>query len=185
MAARNFALWSSIRADFLANGMPYSQLAEKYSVSLSTLKKRAASEKWMDAREKVVNGTYLEPARKKEPEPELEPIGEDDVAVLIDLKRERYQKFMEITDAMMDRISAALTSPEVVSPYSLKMLASALRDLREMQGLNKTELDLEEQRARIAKLKSEIKTVESDGDGGIIYMPVMADRPEPPEDDNA
>lgn len=170
MAARNFALWSSIRADFLANGMPYSQLAEKYSVSLSTLKKRAASEKWMDAREKVVNGSYLEPRRKKElapePEPELEPIGEDDVAVLIDLKRERYQKFMEITDAMMDRISAALTSPEVVSPYSLKMLASALRDLREMQGLNKTELDLEEQRARIDKLKSETKaqqTVESHG----------------------
>ena len=165
MAARNFALWSSIRADFLANGIPYPQLAEKYSVSLSTLKKRAASEKWMDAREKVVNGTYLEPTRKKEPapepEPELEPIGEDDVAVLIDLKRERYQKFMEITDAMMDRISAALTSPEVVSPYSLKMLASALRDLREMQGLNKTELDLEEQRARIAKLKSEIKTPET------------------------
>ena len=172
MAARNYALWSSIRADFLANGMPYPQLAEKYSVSLSTLKKRAASEKWMDAREKVVNGTYLEPRRKKEPElepePAREPIDEDDVAVLIDLKRQRYLKFMEITDAMMDRISAALTDPEVVSPYSLKMLASALRDLREMQGLNKTELDIEEQRARIAKLKSEAKSPETIENQGIV-----------------
>ena len=32
---------------------------------------------------------------------------------------------------------------------------SALRDVREMQGLNKSELDREEQRLRIAKLRRE------------------------------
>ena len=180
--ARDFELWSRIRADFLATGIAYPQLAKKYGVSLNTLKKVAAREKWTAKREAVDTEALAAPT------PARHRCGTDTEltdAEVIDLKRDRFERFMEITDAMMDRISDALTSPEVISPYSLKLLASALRDLREMQGLNKSALDIEEQQARIEKLRSETRTVDASGEGGIIYMPVMAERPEPPEDDDA
>lgn len=48
----------------------------------------------------------------------------------------------------------------------------------------KDDLDVEEQKARIEKLRRDTSTAETAGAGGIIYMPVMSDRPEPPEDDD-
>ena len=163
MRAKPAAQWERIRDDFIATGQSYRELAEKYGVGLSTLKRRAAAEKWVAARAVVADAVILEPA---ETGTSTDTVG--DLSIITDLKRERYQKFMEITDAMMDRIQDALTSPAVISPYSLKLLASALRDLREMQGLNKTALDIEEQQARIAKLRSEIHTVESPEDQAIV-----------------
>ena len=155
--------WARIKKDFVATGQSYKQLADKYGIGLSTIKRRAAAEKWMDARRSVAAEVI----------PILEETGTDteaveDTAVIVELKRERLSKFMEITDAMMDRISAALTSPEVISPYSLKLLASALRDLREMQGLNRTALDIEEQQARIAKLRSDTRIVETPESQGVL-----------------
>lgn len=155
--------WERIKEDYLATGQSYRQLADKYGVGHSTIKRRAAAEKWAEARESIIVDVI----------PEQADTGTDtdtagDLSIIVDLKRERFEKFMEITDAMMDRIQDALTSPEVISPYSLKLLASALRDLREMQGLNKTALDIEEQQARIAKLRQETRAAESPEDRAVV-----------------
>ncbi|MBQ9662218.1 MAG: hypothetical protein IJV40_03585 [Oscillospiraceae bacterium] len=170
--ARDTELWSRIRADFLATGASYKSLAEKYGVSLSKVKRIAAKELWTSGgtdytslaeeakfvskkRTKTNQSEPSEPKRTEPDEPEstalIVPEAEDTVIT----PRDRYERFMEITDSMMDRIADALASPDVINPYSLKLLASALRDIREMQGLNKSELDREEQKARIAKLKKE------------------------------
>lgn len=170
--ARDTELWSRIRADFLATGASYKSLAEKYGVSLSKVKRIAAKELWTSGgtdytslaeeaksvskkRTKTNQSEPSEPKRTEPAEPEstalIVPEAEDTVIT----PRDRYERFMEITDSMMDRIADALASPDVINPYSLKLLASALRDIREMQGLNKSELDREEQKARIAKLKKE------------------------------
>lgn len=164
MLAKDMALWATIRADYLATGMSYKKLADKHGVSLSTLKKRAAAEHWSRAREQVdagIDGTGTVDGTGTE-------IAVPEIVTAIEDKRDRMARFMQASDAMMDRIIDALASEEVISPYSLKLLASALRDLREMQGLNKSELDIEEQKARIAKLQSETRTVESPEDQGIV-----------------
>ena len=38
--------WAAIEADFLATGMSYNELARKWGVSISTLKKKAMRGKW-------------------------------------------------------------------------------------------------------------------------------------------
>lgn len=164
--ARNKKLWQEIKAEFLATNLSLNEIAEKYHVSISTLKKTAAAEQWTKERD-AINHEAQRPRKgtKKEPQTEMVPILSADI---IEAKQERLDKFMEITDMMMDRILDAMTGSEVVSAYSLKMLASALRDLREMQGLNKSALDIEEQAARIAKLRSETKIVEVDTGNQII-----------------
>lgn len=193
--ARDKELWKTIRADFLATGLSYPQLAKKYGVSISSLKKVAAKEQWMQERNEV-DLAVLEPERNRnrnrkgtgtdetEPGPggALEPL--PTVEEIIEGKQDRLAKFMEITDAMMDRILDAMKSPEVINPYSLKLLASTLRDLREMQGLNKSALDIEEQLARIAKLKSETRIVEESEDSGVIILPAIDETLTPPEGDD-
>lgn len=167
MDAKDIAQWATIRADFLSSGMSYRQLADKHHVSLSTLKKRAMKEHWTRAREKVIAqaGTDDGTGTGSEPGTDITVL---DIERGVQERRDRMQRFMEASDAMMDRIVDALTSPEVISPYSLKLLASALRDLREMQGLNKSALDIEEQQARIEKLRSETKTAETPEDRTVV-----------------
>ena len=177
--ARDKALWATIRADFLATGANYPELAKKYGVSLSAVKRAAAKEGWMSERSEMESQALAEikskPNRtgvnrsepeRTEPDGELPMAAETLAAVptdteIIEAKRERLEKFFQITDGMMDRIFNAIDSPDVITPYALKLLTSALRDLREMQGLNRTALDEEEQRARIAKLRSELAVPEA------------------------
>ena len=199
--AKKDALWADVRADFLATGMSYPKLAAKYGVSISTLKKKAAREAWSLVKGDVDvavaeqleplegTGSILEEA-EEEPEgtgSELEPAEEepaDEIATVVDVRMSRYRKFMDVTDAMMDRIQDALESPDVITPYALKLLASALRDLREMQGLNRSALDIEEQQARIAKLRSETRVIDVESGGGVLILPSIDEAPVPPESDD-
>lgn len=184
--ARDKALWAAIRADFLATGASYPELAAKYGVSISTLKKTAARERWALDKGELNAQAYETPRKEKEPreepeppkkEPEPEPEPPTVLAAvptdteIIEAKRERLEKFFQITDGMMDRILEAINSPDVITPFALKQLASALRDLREMQGLNKSALDEEEQRARIAKLNRETAVPEAgENDVRIVFV---------------
>ena len=187
--ARDKALWAAIRADFLATGASYPELAAKYGVSISTLKKTAARERWALDKGELNAQAYEAPRKEKEPQEEPEPQEKEPeeprqepepptalAAVptdteIIEAKRERLEKFFQITDGMMDRILEAINSPDVITPFALKQLASALRDLREMQGLNKSALDEEEQRARIAKLNRETAVPEAgENDVRIVFV---------------
>ena len=167
--ARDKALWAKIRADFLATGKSYPELAAEYGVSISTLKKTAAREAWTLDKGKVDHKAERNRKQEPEPEPRKEPEPGEALSVptdeeIIEAKQQRLDKFFEITDGMMDRILDAIQSENVITPYALKLLTSALRDLREMQGLNRTQLDIEEQRARIAKIRSETAIPESRDD---------------------
>lgn len=84
---------------------------------------------------------------------------------------------------MLDRVQDAICAVDTADAASIKLLTGALKDLRDLKHLNRTELDIEEQRARIAKLKSDTRIVESEESGGVVFMPIMAERPQPPEED--
>lgn len=168
--ARDKTLWADIRADFLASGLNFADLAKKYGVSYSTLRKTAAAEKWTQQRAEINREAARprwEQRAKKEQKNENVPVPISDEEI-IEAKRERLDKFMEITDAMMNRIYDAIQSDKVMNAQAIKFLASALRDISEMQGLNRTALDIEEQQARIAKLRSDTRIIEAPESQGVI-----------------
>lgn len=169
--------WFEIERDFRETGLSYPKLAAKYGVSLSTLKKKAAKNKW--ALQKALTAKEREPAPKEEPEP---VIPEEPTAIVYQTETERRRElFLRMTDDMANRIQDALAVVDVSNVFAIKMLASALKDLRDLQGI-RDPLDEEEKRARIAKLRSDTRIVDSEEGGGIIFMPSMEDRPTPPED---
>ena len=59
--------WLKIKTDYISGLGNYRELSEKYGVSQSTIRKRAAAEKWSDAKETQRNkiGTKLEQQKRQ------------------------------------------------------------------------------------------------------------------------
>lgn len=219
--------WKAIEADYLATGMAYVDLAKKWNVSISTLKKKAAAGRW-GAKLPAVAARAEAAERKGTPQKGTgnrkgteEPKGTDakwaeapdeldgeervredaeelggsegsDLALdivpedlALRLRIERRDRLLRVTDEMMDRIIDALNTIEPGNASAIATLARALKDIRDIQGLSKDALDLEEQKARIQKLRSEVRSGDLEESGGVLLLPLFDDAPVPPTQEAA
>ena len=135
--------WKKVKAEYIAGGTSYRKLAEKYGVSFSTLKEIARREKWTDLKEKT---------RQKADTKFADLMGEK--------QANRSAKINDVADMLLDKITTTLQMMEAVDSQSIKHFTSALKDIRDIKGI-KTDIDLKEQEARIAKLQKE---AEADAD---------------------
>lgn len=138
--------WKKIKSEYIAGGTSYRRLAEKYGVSFSTLKRVAGKEKWTDYREK---------AREKADTKFAEMVGTE--------QAKRSAKIIDVADKLLDKISDTIDALDVIDSQSLKHFTSALKDLKDIKGI-KSDIDLKEQEARIAKLQKEAQAEETDSE---------------------
>lgn len=127
--------WAVIRDDYVTGALTYDKIAEKYGVSLAQVKVHGGSEHWVQLREEF--------HAKSLP------------AVMDAAAAARGQMAGRIYDAAgkaLDKVAALL--PVTDSGKELRALTAALKDIRDILDLRSSE-DLEEQRARIAKLRRE------------------------------
>lgn len=136
--------WKAIRLEYVAGEISYRKLAEKHGVSFSTLKEVARREKWTDLRKS---------AQHKADTKFAEEIGKKQAV--------RAAKILDVADMLLDKISETISSMEVVDSASLKQFTSALKDLKDIKGI-KSDIDLKEQEARIAKLQREAQEDKED-----------------------
>ena len=132
--------WKRIKAEYIAGGTSYRKLAEKYNVSFSTLRKVAAKEKWTDLRNKA----------STEADTKL-------VDTVSDLEADRATKIITVADKLLDKISEVID--KVHDTKGIKNISSALKDIKDIKGF-KTDADMREQEARIAKLQKEAEKVD-------------------------
>lgn len=128
--------WKKIKSEYIAGGTSYRKLCEKYGVSFSTLRGHADREKWTDLKAQ---------ARQKADTKIVEIVGGQAAS--------RSAKILDVADKLLDKISNALDDI-VIDSQSIKHITSALKDLKEIKGI-KTDIDLREQEARIAKLQKD------------------------------
>ena len=162
--------WNKIKAEYIAGGTSYRKLAEKYKVSFSTLRKVAAKEQWTDLRNK---------AGAKRDTKIANDIGEKSAKI--------DEKYFRLVDMLLDKAEELILTTPIWQPTGLKELATTMKYLKECKGV-KSELDIEEQRERINKLRREAEVGNQD-DGkpkGVILLPIVGDKLTPPieEDDN-
>ena len=191
--------WTEIEKDYQENGLSLKELAVKYDVSISTLKKAAMRQGWGKGRvapkrrqaadrvkAALTEVEEMEPNGTDEMEPEqMEPNGtkvvplwpENQTVLPAESGAERFQR---IVDEMLDRVEDAICRVDTSNAGAVKLLTAALKDLRSLKGLDKSPLDLEEQKARIEKLRSETRIVEDTGEYGVILLPEI-ERVVPPE----
>ena len=134
--------WKKIKAEYI-RGSSYRKLADKYGVSFSTIRSRGASEKWTDLRKE---------SREKADKKIVESVARADA--------KRAEKLQTITDLLLDAIKENLESGTFTGEAKdVKAITSALRDLKDINGFQ-SDLDKQEQIARIEKLRKDAKEEE-------------------------
>ena len=127
--------WKKIKAEYIAGGTSYRKLAEKHGVSFTTLQRKAKEEKWIELR------------RRKEDKTDtkiVEAISTSEAKKAVDI--------IDVADILLEKIGMLATM--VGDADSIKKLTSAIKDLKDIKGI-KSEADMREQEARIAKLQKE------------------------------
>ena len=142
--------WKRIKAEYVAGGTSYRKLAEKYKVSLTTLQRIAKKENWIGLRQQ---------AEDKADTKIVDSVSEKNA--------NRASKIIDVADKLLDKISKTVDSMDVIDSQSLKHFTSALKDLKEIKGF-KSDLDLKEQEARIAKLQREAEEDTTDAQKDIV-----------------
>lgn len=127
--------WKRIKAEYIAGGTSYRKLAEKYGVSFNTLKRRAKEERWYELRDQKDHRTTTKI-----------------VESLSDRDADKAVNIISVADKLLDKISSIIDLVE--DTQGIKHISSALKDLKDIKGL-KSDADMREQEARIAKLQKD------------------------------
>lgn len=146
--------FSKLKKEYLKGGTSYRKLAEKYGVPFGTLRKVAAKEKWTELRDKT---------RIKTDTKIVESISDDEA--------DRAKRLLSASDKLLERIEGLIeelsTGEVLLDRMTLKQITGALKDIKDIQGI-KSPLEIEEQKARIAKLKKEAEDEDKTSEVAII-----------------
>ena len=141
----SMADWKKIKAEYLKGGTSYRKLAEKHGVPFGTLRKVAAKEEWAQLRAQVDTEADTKIAKAE-----------------VEKRVERYERMTAVTDKLLNLVEKAISELQkgdlVLDKTVFKQISGTLKDIKDIQSI-KSELDIEEQRAKIALLK---KQAESD-----------------------
>ncbi len=197
--------WSEIEKDYQENGLSLAELAEKHDISVSTLKKAAMRQGWSKGRvaperrrkagrvkaalaaAEKTEPAEMEPEKMEPEEMEPEPNGTTADNKVVTLYPDRIYpaeddaaRFRRLVDALMNRVEDAICQMDVTQAGSVKLMTGALKDLRSLKGMDKSPLDIEEQKARIEKLRSETRIIEDTEEYGVVLLPPVMEV-NPPE----
>lgn len=136
--------WNKLKAEYIAGGTSYRKLAEKHGVSFAVLRREAERGKWTQLRTQV----------KQEADTKMVDVISNDIV-------NRMEKIDDVADKLLDKIIETLEQSEYVSSQEIKHFTSALKDIKDIKGI-KSELDLDEQRARIEKLRKDAASEDTD-----------------------
>lgn len=142
--------WNKLKAEYIAGGISYRKLAEKHGVSFNTLKTIAIRENWTDLRQQADNTTTTRMVEQVIEENTKHTVGIYDVA----------DKLLEKIEMMIEQ--------EGLTTQSLKHLTSAIKDIKDIKGI-KSDIDLQEQNARIDKMRKEIEGEQKDTNINITF----------------
>ena len=143
--------WKKIKAEYIRGGVSYRKLADKYGVSFSSIQKRGAKEKWTDLRkissrlsdEKIVESVASQEAR-------------------------RVDGIQTVADMLLEKIKEGVADGSlIIDSQSIRQITASIKDLREIKGY-KSELDMQEQLARIEKLRKDAQTEEESNDIRVV-----------------
>lgn len=138
--------WKAIKTEYITTETSYRKLAEKYGVDQATIARRAKKEDWVSSRQQHDSKTQAKMQAA---------VGKKQV--------DRAARLMSVADKLLDKIEQSveryIVDEVFVDKQSLRQITGALKDIKEIQGI-KSEADIREQEARIAKLRREAEREE-------------------------
>ena len=146
--------WQAIKTEYITTDTSYRKLAQKYGVNVTNIAKKASAESWVKQRKQYASETQSKT---------IEKISKQEV--------NRAARIHTVADKLLNKIEAMVDRPELLNEKAIRSLTAAVKDLKEIQSI-KSELDKQEQEARIAALKQKSMTGDGDDDDtGVILLP--------------
>ena len=183
--------WNEIRTEYISTDTSYRKLAEKYDVPVSTIFKRAKKENWVDLKKQnddnMVAKTLetcgeMQAERLKRIQTATDAllskieqaIAELNIVLNTKTKKTKVIEYNNIerpdkpTKEIIEEEIEVVETASIVDRTGLKAIASALKDIKEIQML-KSDADMREQEARIAKLHKEVEEEKKDTNINITF----------------
>ena len=135
--------WKKIEAEYITTDTSYRKLADKYGVDQATIARRAKKHDWVSKRQHHADKTQAK-------------ILTADTQKKVD----RAARLMTVADKLLQKVEQAVDHEELMSANAIKNLSEALRNIKEAQMI-KSDKDLLEQDARIAKLQKEAQKADT------------------------
>jgi hypothetical protein len=184
--------WNAIKTEYITTDTSYRKLATKYNVSYTAIGNRSRQEGWVDQRNQFINKTVSKTinsisnkkadrltrifdASDKLLEKVERAIKELDIQLYKKVNKTKVIEYNNTerpdkpTKEIIEEIETVQEVSSIVDRAGLKAVTDALKNLKEVQML-RSELDLEEQRARIAKLN---KDAQADDGAGVAPIKVV------------
>ena len=177
--------WRTIRKEYITDeSSSYRKLAKKYGISLTAITNKAKQENWVEKRRQFRDKTTtktMEVLSDKSADKltrvlditdklldKLEKAVEElDIQLYKDVVKTKEIEYNhelrpdKPTKEIIHEEEKVIEVKSIIDRSGIKAIASALRDIKEVQML-KTELDRREQEARIAKLQKEAEAEEKE-----------------------
>lgn len=142
--------WQKIKTEYITGNASYRELAQKYGVNKDTIWRKAKDEDWVGMRRQHQDTTQTK-------------ILEADTEQKVD----RAARLMTVADKLLRRVEICMDGDAPISPNAAKNLSDALKNIKEVCMVRSLE-DIEEQKARIAKLQREADSKDDDKDKTVI-----------------
>lgn len=147
--------WKAIKTEYITDeSSSYRKLAKKYGVNYTSIGEKARQEGWAEERKQFQTKTLSKT---------LNAISRG--------QANRASRLQTVADKLLDKIESAVDGFDMaellVDKQALKQLTGALKDIKDIQMI-KSEADLREQEARIAKLQKEAEKEETDNEIKIV-----------------
>jgi transposase-like protein len=131
--------WAKIEAEYITTDTSYRKLAEKFGIDQATIARKAKKEDWISKRQQHVSKTQAK-------------ILNADTNKKVD----RAAALNAAADLLLRKTVKAMNAYDTLTPTAAKNYSDALKNIKEIHMIRTAE-DIEEQQARIAKLKKEVQ----------------------------
>ena len=179
--------WKKVKTEYItSDNSSYRKLAEKYGISLGTLCKRAKRENWPELKKrhydekvtKTVAAVEEKEVKKMQRIQDItdrlldkieRAVEELDIQLFKDVEKEKVIEYNNVerpdkpTKEIVHEKETVTEVHTIIDRKGVQELASAIKSLKEVQML-KSELDEQEQKARIDKLRKEAMAENTDNE---------------------
>lgn len=144
--------WNLIRTDYVTTRCSYTDLARKYKLNRTTIGVKAGKENWVQLREQHEANSLTRTVKEIEKN-----------------QSKRMTKLFDLTDKVLKTLLDAVEGKDGDSAKALvlsdpKKITGAIKDIKDIYMLRSSR-DLEEQEARINKLRKDTEKDDEDGSG--------------------
>lgn len=143
--------WQAVETEYITTKTSYRKLAERYGVDQATVSKRGSDGKWVEKRKQHNSETQAKV-----------------LAADTRKKVSRAEKLHSAADSLLDKVTAFIEAcdPQKVDAQALKHISGVLKDIKDVQMI-RHKGDIQEQQARIDKLRADAAKGDKDIGGGL------------------